>query len=548
MNPKQTGAIPLPLLIVGIGLLGFLTVLTYAPFKNKFSYLFPKAASLAASNSFLASFDGNPNTPEPFLDSVESAQFDVAVHSRDIKNWLQLTPFQAQHGADCSPPIDANGMMVTHHDSGDYHSAVFKCRDHIMTTIRAGLHGAPDAAISQPGEEDGYAVIYLTPNQLVDFSQGEVVISWDMATLRTSTRDWIDVWVTPFEDNLQLPLYKWLPDLDGEPKRAIHINMNQFNGLTVFGGEQFNNFTSVGLDECWWCTLEDKMTTSPKQRSKFELRLSKNHVKFSMPGGQLDVNGQPINNGQEIVWIDKTLSTPLDWDSGVVQFGHHSYNPSKDCTYNPSTPYKTCYANTWHWDNISLSNSTPFTVIKANRRYIAKGLGTDTDDTVTFDRPALENSFLRFSAVGMVEYRLDNNQTFLTAPIQKASKSIDGTRAIGVANNYFIPIPAGTSSVTFKLSGEGWYQGFPLIAKDFAIWSLTPSSMASTPSVSPSPVSSPSPIKVGDIDGNKKVDIFDYNLLLTNFNRTGSVIPGDLNSSGKVDIFDYNILLSNFGK
>jgi len=52
----------------------------------------------------------------------------------------------------------------------------------------------------------------------------------------------------------------------------------------------------------------------------------------------------------------------------------------------------------------------------------------------------------------------------------------------------------------------------------------------------------------GDIDGNGKIDIFDYNILLTNFGKTGTNIPGDLDKNGKVDIFDFNIVLTNFGK
>lgn len=58
---------------------------------------------------------------------------------------------------------------------------------------------------------------------------------------------------------------------------------------------------------------------------------------------------------------------------------------------------------------------------------------------------------------------------------------------------------------------------------------------------------SPSP-KPGDIDGNTKVDIFDYNILLTNFGKTGTGLQGDLDNNQKVDVFDYNILLTNFGK
>lgn len=62
-----------------------------------------------------------------------------------------------------------------------------------------------------------------------------------------------------------------------------------------------------------------------------------------------------------------------------------------------------------------------------------------------------------------------------------------------------------------------------------------------------SPIATPSG-KPGDIDGNGKVDIFDYNVLLTNYGKTGQGLQGDLDKNGKVDIFDYNLLLTNYGK
>jgi hypothetical protein len=63
-----------------------------------------------------------------------------------------------------------------------------------------------------------------------------------------------------------------------------------------------------------------------------------------------------------------------------------------------------------------------------------------------------------------------------------------------------------------------------------------------------SPTPTPTPSKTGDLDGNNKVDIFDYNILLTNFGKTGIGIVGDIDNDGKVSIFDYNDLLTNFGK
>lgn len=51
---------------------------------------------------------------------------------------------------------------------------------------------------------------------------------------------------------------------------------------------------------------------------------------------------------------------------------------------------------------------------------------------------------------------------------------------------------------------------------------------------------------VGHPDGD--VDIYDYNLLVTNFGQQGQSNPADINADGKVDIFDYNLLVTNFGK
>ena len=56
---------------------------------------------------------------------------------------------------------------------------------------------------------------------------------------------------------------------------------------------------------------------------------------------------------------------------------------------------------------------------------------------------------------------------------------------------------------------------------------------------------------MGDADGNNRVDIFDYNLVVSNFGSKGNdgYIPdGDLDRDGDVDIFDYNLVVSNFGQ
>ena len=54
----------------------------------------------------------------------------------------------------------------------------------------------------------------------------------------------------------------------------------------------------------------------------------------------------------------------------------------------------------------------------------------------------------------------------------------------------------------------------------------------------------------GDLNSDGKVDIFDYNILIGDFGKTGSAgfVPSDIDNNGKVDIFDYNLLVSNYGK
>ena len=60
----------------------------------------------------------------------------------------------------------------------------------------------------------------------------------------------------------------------------------------------------------------------------------------------------------------------------------------------------------------------------------------------------------------------------------------------------------------------------------------------------------PSNVNSSDLNTDGKVDIFDYNILIGDFGKTGSngFIPADIDNNGKVDIFDFNILLGSFGK
>lgn len=64
---------------------------------------------------------------------------------------------------------------------------------------------------------------------------------------------------------------------------------------------------------------------------------------------------------------------------------------------------------------------------------------------------------------------------------------------------------------------------------------------------SPTPVSI---LKLGDLDGNGIVNIFDYNELLADFGTLEAQehSNADLNQDGEVDLDDVHLLITNFGR
>lgn len=373
-----------------------------------------------APGPYLLDFN-SPVVGPAILPYPGNGDLSVLVQSRDRFTWDTLETMTADHGANCSSP------PATHQHSGNYGDSVFPCgagdNQHLMTALKAS----------------GYGVIYLMPAALADFSEGETVISFDVSTLRTSQRDWWDIWVTPFEDAVAAPLHPTWPDLAGQPNRAIHIDMSSFGGETIHRGSIIANFADTDLDSCWWCGTESALSTAPApdaggpsaaRRDRYELRISKTHIKFWLPK-------------YGVVWVDKELAAPLDWTSGVVQIGHHSYTPEKDCSV-PAGEIG-CRANTWHWDNIAISRSTPLTMIPARERR-----ATPAQPVYSFAQPAPAGAYLQVHALAMdLDYSLDNGATW--APMGKQPSN---THKWGGRRTYRQSIPAGTTSVMLRGTEE----------------------------------------------------------------------------------------------
>ena len=536
---------------------------------------------VAAASPSTYTFSGAPSAPLPAAGVL--AGWDIQVHSRDSSTWYQMEGMSAQHGADCSAP------PATHELVGRYQDAVFQCKDHIMTAITAS----------------GYGVIYLTPNQMLDVGSGGTV-SFELSTERMSIRDWADLWITPYEDNLALPFDDGDVDLQGVPRQGVHIQMSQFNGGTTFRGYTIKNFVETEVDDCWWCEIGDALNYTPtgQQRETFRLTLSKTHMKFEMVASATAKN---------VVWVDTAIPA-LDFSQGVVQFGHHSYNPAKD---------NSGVAATWHWDNVTIDPAVPFNITRGDRRYVDAA-----DQVVSFGQGAPAGASLRFAANGdQVELSTDGGATWSAARIQPAQKVTDKMQ------NYFTSIPAGTTSV--RLRGKATFMG-PFFAQDFAVWaksggSSIPTSTA-TPTRTPIPGATPTPtntptqtvtltgsisvegrssaagvtvsvqpggasaqtaadgsftisglpanatytlqaslpgfltarlaslkttsgttivpattLRAGDADGDGSVTIIDVSLVAGLFGLAPGNIAADLNASGIVDIVDVSLTAANFG-
>lgn len=393
----------------------------------------------SASSPF--TFDGAPATPAAMPSVLDG--WDVQVHDRDSAEHPGTTgSMVAMHGADCAAP------PATHQTSGSTSDAVFQCANHIMT--------ATDS------DTTGYSVIYLTPPEMVDFANGGSV-SFDLSTLKTSQRDWWDVTVSPFLDAQALPLLSGLSqgvDLQNPNKNSVVITTDTGTGyphLVVV-----TNGNDVGYPTDYTPANADIVagTNQAATRQPFRLTLTQTHVKFERLA---------TATGAAEVFVDQDIPA-LSWSQGVVQFGHHSYTPTKDGAGT---------ANTWHWDNIAMSPSVPFYIGGFTSKWTQGG-------TITANAPVPANSYLRFSAI--------------CRPV------IDGVPATKMTDSgqpahfssYMVPVTQGASSWYISFAQDGYYPygGLHCLAKDYSIFSLNFAGPTPTPtntSVPPTATNTPIP-------------------------------------------------------
>src|SRR5262249_31376457 len=159
-----------------------------------------------------------------------------------------------------------------------------------------------------------------------------------------SARDWWTVNLTPFSQNMVLPLENFLPAYQGEPVSGLELRVDQAT-CEKGGTGSYLRVATVShaapreLNQASPC-IEDAVPPSFRTRSPFRVEVSSSHLKVFMPG-------------TAAVWYDGPISLPFD--RAVVQFAHHSYNPGKASNPDgsPGLP------NTYHWSGVSIAPSTP---------------------------------------------------------------------------------------------------------------------------------------------------------------------------------------------
>jgi hypothetical protein len=423
-----------------------------------------QAATVAWSDS-LAEY-GMPSSPQMW----QPSNWDVQTHTRDMENaGSSIDSHAADHGGDCAAPPAT-------HTINTWQQAVFACHSHVMTAIADG----------------GYGEVVLTPDHLADWSAGPVTIGFSVSTQRTTARDWLAITLTPFGEQLSLPFDFGEVDLQGNPAHYIELNSGMGdNGDTkwqMYREQAGNSFGDLQGEEYPYFSASTGIQPSTVTRTPFELTISKAGYTFRV------APSSPVGAGK--VLLSGAWSKPLTFSQGVVQFAHHSYNPTK-C----DVVALSCKADTWHWSDFSISQAVQYTMLRPVDHQVV----TQPGGVVTFGSPAPAGSLLKFAAIGNVQVSYDGGKTYSAAQKPPMDASLFHEEHF---TNYLTPVPVGATSVLFKLTG-GWYgQG---MARDFSVMSLsasgspapsptpvppTPTPVPPTPTPSPAP--SPTPITIQD--------------------------------------------------
>lgn len=335
-----------------------------------------------ASGTFFDTFEGNPASPEPIAHKLDGWFTSPIVQGP--KGWDNtLTPMEAQHAPDCSPP------PATRQIDGNLDGTVFQCKNHVMTAMNPKSFGTANSMTN------------LQPNQLLDLSDGDGTVKIDVSTKSPTPGSWWEIWFTPTEHWIQHPSDHWF-HMSGAPKRSVNLRISDSPGVTgarskMLGVKCFDNYDIVD-PECGeqffyeGAPIGDKVSFDDKSRDTYEIDFR--------DGRYLDVYITDRNT--ETRDFVRTVTMPQNFlgDEVVVQFVDANYEPDLNgkagCSGPSDCPVRT--PATWHWDNAFISPAKPYDIIKSDKYVVNGGYvgGINLPQKLTFEAPAPAGADLVF--------------------------------------------------------------------------------------------------------------------------------------------------------
>lgn len=402
---------------------------------------------------FIETFDGTPSQPTPYTNPSSWSILVSGFSSQEAALGATI----AQHGPNCEPP----GFPYTATNSHLMHTAqdaVFICAGHVMTSLGV----------------TGYGAVYMTPPAMMDFSGGSAVLRWDMSTLRTSARDWVDVVLTPWGEHSD---FAYNNNDQHIPIHNIHITLAGTNVWQAFqridGGVQYGQGRDVQLAGDGFTTWDAVfqragVTESPSRRDTFEIRLNRTTLSVCMPSYDSPAGGV-------FCWINTSLPEPLDpavWnDQATVMLSHRTYNAEKACNEDNGQPQPwvdqyninhtaygdlMCPPDTWHWDNVSIQPFVPYLIAPSSTEITRASGGT-----VSFAQPAPSGSALSFVQFGHtpdLRVSYDGGATWTAPHIQPAIAPNNGASEEN-GESIFDAMPTGVQQVMVR-GTNGFWGGF----------------------------------------------------------------------------------------
>jgi len=313
------------------------------------------------------------------------------------------------------------------------------------------------------------------------------------------------------------PVNGWL--FCGTPDHCIYTPRKEFVGTDSFSfvtndGKNDSNVATVSLELVKSIYTKKYSTTNGQNVTTDQDK----PLKITLSG-----------NSQSSCWTEFSIATgPVSGTiTGIDQYGEVTYANPSVVTYTPKAGF---------------SGTDSFSIVAM-------------DCSISLSDPATINITVNSTSKDTVAPVLSAGSPAGTLPVGTTQATLSLSTDENATCKYATSANTSYASMTSSLSGAGSKNHSDTIVglsdgKSYHFYARCQdqSGNANTSDYGISfSIASPAYVQ-GDLNKDKKVDIFDYSILITNFGTSACGNQADIDGSCKVDIFDFNVMLGNFGK